>query len=173
MALLPSLECPDPRLRTQAVAVDPTRVPEADFQRLLDDMFETMYAAPGIGLAASQIDVHQRFMVLDVSEENNRPLVFINPVITATAGEQIYQEGCLSVPGIFADVERANQITVQAIGRDGQPFEMQTDGLLAVCIQHEMDHLVGKLFVDYLSPLKREMVRKKLAKARRLASDAA
>ncbi len=131
-------------------------------------MFETMYAAPGIGLAASQVDVHQRFMVIDVSEDHDSPLVFINPEIAVKTGEQIYQEGCLSVPGIFADVARASEITVNAIGRDGKPFQLQTDGLLAICVQHEMDHLLGKLFVDYLSPLKREMVRKKLAKQRRL-----
>jgi peptide deformylase len=170
MAQLDILEFPDPRLRTKAVAVDPAAVPAADFQRLLDDMFETMYAAPGIGLAASQVDVHQRFMVIDVSEEKNRPLVFVNPEILERAGEQVCQEGCLSVPGIFADVTRADRIRVRALGRDGQPFELEVDGLLAVCIQHEMDHLEGKLFVDYLSPLKREMVRKKLAKARRSAA---
>ena len=168
MALLPILEFPDPRLRTIAAPVDPARVLDPEFQRLLDDMFETMYAAPGIGLAASQVDVHQRFMVIDVSEQHDAPMVFINPEIRLKAGEQVYQEGCLSVPGIFADVARANEITVNALGRDGQPFELHTDGLLAVCVQHEMDHLLGKLFVDYLSPLKREMVRKKLAKQRRL-----
>ena len=168
MALLPILEFPDPRLRTIAAPVDPARVLDPEFQRLLDDMFETMYAAPGIGLAASQVDVHQRFMVIDVSEEHDAPMVFINPEISLKAGEQVYQEGCLSVPGIFADVARANEITVNALGRDGQPFELHTGGLLAVCVQHEMDHLLGKLFVDYLSPLKREMVRKKLAKQRRL-----
>ena len=173
MALLPILEFPDPRLRTKAVPVDPAKISDPAFQRLLDDMFETMYDAPGIGLAASQVDVHQTFMVMDVTEDKTRPLVFINPVITARDGDQVYQEGCLSVPGIFADVTRSNQITVQALDRNGQPFELEADGLLAVCVQHEMDHLIGKLFVDYLSPLKREMVRKKLAKQRRLADDAA
>ena len=170
MALLPILEFPDPRLRTKAVPVDPSWLAEADTQALFDAMFETMYAAPGIGLAASQVDVHRRFMVIDVSDDRSQPLVFINPEITLRSGEQVCQEGCLSVPGIFADVTRANEITVEAVGRDGQPFTLQADGLLAVCIQHEMDHLVGKLFVDYLSPLKREMVRKKLAKARRNAA---
>lgn len=170
MAQLPILEFPDPRLRTVAAPVDVARVTTPEFQQLLDDMFETMYAAPGIGLAASQVDVHQRFMVIDVSEEHDQPLVFINPEITERSGEQVCQEGCLSVPGIFADVTRSAGITVQAVGRDGQPFQMQAEGLLAVCVQHEMDHLLGKLFVDYLSPLKREMVRKKLAKARRKAA---
>jgi len=170
MALLPILEFPDPRLRTVAAPVDLSHVASPEFQQLLDDMFETMYAAPGIGLAASQVDVHQRFMVIDVSEEKDQPLVFINPEITERAGEQVCREGCLSVPGIFADVTRSDRITVKAIGRDGQPFEMRVDDLLAVCVQHEMDHLLGKLFVDYLSPLKREMVRKKLAKAKRNAA---
>ena len=170
MALLDILEFPDPRLRTRARPVDVARVGEPAFQQLLDDMFETMYAAPGIGLAASQVDVHERFMVIDVSEEKDQPLVFVNPEILAREGEQVCQEGCLSVPGIFADVTRADRIRVRATGRDGQPFELDVDGLLAVCIQHEMDHLEGKLFVDYLSPLKREMVRKKLAKARRQAA---
>jgi peptide deformylase len=164
MALLPILEFPDPRLRTKAAPVDPARLADPAFQQLFDDMFETMYAAPGIGLAASQVDVHQRFMVIDVSEEKNRPLVFVNPVITAREGEQVYQEGCLSVPGIFADVARANEITVQALDRHGQAFELHIDGLLAVCIQHEMDHLEGKLFVDYLSELKRERLKKKASK---------
>ncbi|TCZ79753.1 peptide deformylase [Lysobacter sp. N42] len=167
MAQLEILEFPDPRLRTVARPVDPAQVTTPEFQSLLGDMFETMYEAPGIGLAASQVDVHQRFMVIDVSEDRSQPLVFVNPEILERDGEQVYQEGCLSVPGIFADVTRANSIRVRAIGRDGAPFEMQADGLLAVCIQHEMDHLAGKLFVDYLSPLKREMVRKKLAKRQR------
>ena len=167
MALLPILEFPDPRLRTKAVPVESSWLAEEATQRLFDDMFETMYAAPGIGLAASQVDVHLRFMVIDISEEKDRPLVFINPEITTRTGEQVYQEGCLSVPGIFADVTCAAGITVRALDRNGKPFELATDGLLAVCIQHEIDHLDGKLFVDYLSPLKREMVRKKLAKQRR------
>ena len=167
MAQLELLEFPDSRLRTVARPVEPAPVTTPEFQRLLDDMFETMYEAPGIGLAASQVDVHQRFMVIDISEDRSTPLVFVNPEILERDGEQVYQEGCLSVPGIFADVTRANSIRVTAIGRDGQPFEMRADGLLAVCIQHEMDHLAGKLFVDYLSPLKREMVRKKLAKRQR------
>ncbi|QIK80994.1 peptide deformylase [Lysobacter sp. HDW10] len=170
MALLPILEFPDPRLRTKAVTVAVEAITTPEFQTRLDDMFETMYDAPGIGLAASQVDVHERFMVIDVSEENDAPLVFINPEILSKDGEQVYQEGCLSVPGIFADVTRANEIVVRAYGRDGQAFEMNADGLLAVCIQHEMDHLEGKLFVDYLSPLKREMVKRKLAKR---AKDAA
>jgi peptide deformylase len=173
MAQLTILEVPDPRLRTKAVPVDPSRVIDPEFQRLLDDMFETMYAAPGIGLAASQVDVHKRFMVIDVSEDKSGPQVFINPEILAKVGEQVYQEGCLSVPGIFADVTRADAIDVRFIDRNGQARELHADGLLAVCIQHEMDHLDGKLFVDYLSPLKREMVRKKLAKQRKLAGDAA
>jgi peptide deformylase len=167
MAQLPILEFPDPRLRTKAVPVDPAWLTEPDTQRLIDDMFETMYAAPGIGLAASQVDLHRRFMVIDVSEEKDQPMVFVNPRITHCDGEQVYQEGCLSVPGIFADVTRAERITVQALDRHGEAFELQADGLLAVCVQHEMDHLEGRLFVDYLSPLKREMVRKKLAKQRK------
>ena len=170
MALLPILEFPDPRLRTKAVDVDPADLATPAFQALLDDMFETMYEASGIGLAASQVDVHKRFMVIDVSEDRSRPMVFANPEIVASEGGQVYQEGCLSVPGIYADVTRADTITVRFLDRQGQPQELTTDGLLAVCIQHEMDHLVGKLFVDYLSPLKREMVKKKLAKARKHAA---
>jgi peptide deformylase len=167
MAQLPILEFPDPRLRTRASTVDPAWLAEPATQQLLDDMFLTMYEAPGIGLAASQVDVHRRFMVIDVSEEKDQPLVFVNPQILARSGEQVYQEGCLSVPGIFADVTRSNTITVTALDRHGASFELEAEGLLAVCVQHEMDHLEGKLFVDYLSPLKREMVRKKLAKQRK------
>lgn len=172
MALLPILEFPDPRLRTKAVPVDVAQLADEAFQQLFDDMFQTMYEAPGIGLAASQVDVHQRFMVIDVTDDKSRPLVFVNPQITARQGEQVYQEGCLSVPGIYADVTRSDVITVEALDRHGQPFTLEVDGVLAVCVQHEMDHLDGKLFVDYLSPLKREMVRKKLAKARKLATAA-
>ncbi|WP_028918479.1 peptide deformylase [Pseudoxanthomonas sp. J35] len=170
MAQLPILEFPDPRLRTVAAPVDPAQLATPEFQRLIDDMFETMYAAPGIGLAATQVDAHHRFMVIDVSEGKDQPMVFVNPQILERQGEQVYQEGCLSVPGIFADVTRADRITVRYLDREGRQQELTTDGLLAVCIQHEMDHLEGKLFVDYLSPLKREMVRKKLAKQRRHAA---
>jgi peptide deformylase len=169
MAKLPILEFPDPRLRTVA---KPVETVDADLVRLIDDMFETMYAAPGIGLAATQVDVHRRLLVLDVSEDKSRPMVFINPEILSAEGHQVYQEGCLSVPGIYADVTRANSVRVRALDRDGAAFELEADGLLAVCIQHEMDHLAGKVFVDYLSPLKREQVRKKLAKQAR-GSDAA
>ena len=169
MAKLPILEFPDPRLRPIAKPVDKV---DAELSRLIDDMFETMYAAPGIGLAATQVDVHRRLLVLDVSEDNSRPMVFINPEILSAEGHQVYQEGCLSVPGIYADVTRANSVRVRALDRHGEAFELEADGLLAVCIQHEMDHLAGKVFVDYLSPLKREQVRKKLAKQAR-GSDAA
>ncbi|MCD7098389.1 peptide deformylase [Stenotrophomonas sp. MMGLT7] len=167
MALLPILEFPDPRLRTKAAPVDAEQVTTPQFQQLLDDMLQTMYEAPGIGLAATQVDVHKRFMVIDVSEERNDPQVFINPEITARSGSRVYQEGCLSIPGIFADVSRADTITVRFLDRDGQQRQLDAEGLLATCVQHEIDHLDGKLFIDYLSPLKREMVRKKLAKARK------
>ena len=169
MARLPIIEFPDPRLRTVA---RPVKEVDTRIRQLIDDMFETMYAAPGIGLAATQVDVHERLLVLDVSEDKTAPLVFINPEILESTGSQVYQEGCLSVPGIFAEVKRAERIAVKALDRDGQEFELEAEGLLAVCIQHEMDHLAGKVFVDYLSPLKRELVRKKLAKQRR-AEDAA
>ena len=169
MAKLSILEFPDQRLRTVA---RPVEAFDATLSRLIDDMFETMYAAPGIGLAATQVDVHRRLIVLDVSEDKSRPLVFINPEILRAEGHQVYQEGCLSVPGIYADVTRAANVRVRAQDRTGAAFELEADGLLAVCIQHEMDHLAGKVFVDYLSPLKREQVRKKLAKAAR-GTDAA
>jgi peptide deformylase len=158
MALLTILEYPDPRLRTRAVPV--TRF-DAALSRLIDDMFETMYAAPGIGLAASQVNVHQRLIVMDLSENRDEPQVFINPEILASEG------GGLSVPGIFDKVERAQRVRVRAQDRQGSTFERELDGLVAVCLQHEIDHLEGKLFVDYLSGLKRERIRKKLDKERR------
>jgi peptide deformylase len=164
MARLPIVEFPDPRLRTVA---RPVQAVDGRIRQLIDDMFETMYEAPGIGLAATQVDVHERLLVLDVSEDKSYPMVFINPEVLSAEGSQVYQEGCLSVPGIYADVKRAEKIVVRALDRDGQPFELTAEGLLSVCIQHEMDHLAGKVFVDYLSPLKRELVRKKLAKQRR------
>jgi peptide deformylase len=164
MEPLTILEFPDPRLRTKAKPVEHV---DAELRALIDRMFATMYAAPGIGLAATQVDVHRRFMVIDVTEDHSQPLVFINPEISARDGKTVYQEGCLSVPGIYADVERADRITVRALDRDGNPFELEADGLLSICIQHEMDHLEGKVFVDYLSPLKREQVRKRLEKAQR------
>jgi peptide deformylase len=167
--MLEILEFPDPRLRTHA---QPVTVFDQALLHLIDGMLETMYAAPGIGLAATQVNVHKQLLVLDVSDEKNQPLVLINPRITASEGAQVYQEGCLSVPGIFADVERADRIAVEALDRHGKPLNFEADGLLAVCVQHEMDHLIGKLFVDYLSPLKRELVRKKLDKQRRAASAA-
>ena len=170
MALLPILEFPDPRLRTVAAPVAREHIADADFQTLIDDMFETMYEAPGIGLAASQVDVHQAFMVIDVSEEKDQPMVFINPQIAARDGEQVYQEGCLSVPGIFADVTRADRITVKYLDRAAKECELDVDGLLAVCIQHEMDHLAGKVFVDYLSPLKRGMLLKRMEKQRKASA---
>lgn len=164
MAILNILHFPDPRLRTRAAPV--TQV-DASIRQLVDDMFDTMYDAPGIGLAATQVNVHQRVIVIDVSEEKNEPRVFINPEIISRDGVEEMDEGCLSVPGVYETVERAERVKVRALNRDGQPFELETDGLLAVCIQHEMDHLEGKLFVDYLSSLKRERIRKKLEKLRR------
>jgi peptide deformylase len=164
MARLTILEYPDPRLRTRAVPV--TRF-DAALGKLVDDMFETMYAAPGIGLAATQVDVHERLIVMDVSKEQNAPLVFINPEIIARDGVEVTEEGCLSVPGIYDEVERADRVTVRALDRKGKPFERELDGIAAVCLQHEMDHLAGKLFVDYLSELKRERIRKKLDKDRK------
>ena len=164
MALLSILEYPDPRLRTRA---KPVTEFDASVQQLIDDMFETMYAAPGIGLAASQVNVHQRLIVIDVSAEKTEPLVFINPQILAREGLGMVEEGCLSVPGIFDDVERAVKVRVRAYDRNGQEFERDLDDMLAVCLQHEMDHLEGKLFVDYLSDLKRDRIRKKLDKDRK------
>ena len=164
MALRTVLEFPDPRLRTKA---QPVTEFDAALGTLIDDMLETMYAAPGIGLAATQVDVHKRVIVIDISREHNEPLVLINPEILSREGEANSEEGCLSVPGIFDEIKRAAKISVRAHDRDGGVFERDFDDILAVCVQHEMDHLEGKLFVDYLSDLKRERIRKKLDKERR------
>ena len=162
MALLPILEFPDPRLRTVA---KPVAQVDDTIRQLIDDMFETMYDAPGIGLAASQVNVHKRVVVIDVSEDKSQPLVFINPEIEVLDQEMNqYDEGCLSVPGFYETVERPGHIRVKALDRNGQPFVLEPQGLLAVCIQHELDHLNGKLFVDYISPFKRTRIRSKLEK---------
>ncbi|HYC08071.1 MAG TPA: peptide deformylase [Steroidobacteraceae bacterium] len=164
MALRTILEFPDPRLRTRAKPV--TAFDEA-LGTLIDDMLESMYAAPGIGLAATQVDVHQRVIVIDISKEHDEPLVLVNPEILSREGEASTEEGCLSVPGIFDEVKRAAKIRLRWQDRSGSAFERDFDDILAVCIQHEMDHLEGKLFVDYLSDLKRERIRKKLDKERK------
>ncbi|HET9390174.1 MAG TPA: peptide deformylase [Steroidobacteraceae bacterium] len=164
MAIRTILEFPDPRLRTRAV---PVRRFDADLRQLVEDMLESMYAAPGIGLAATQVDVHQRVIVIDVSKDRSEPFVLINPEILAREGKAESEEGCLSVPGIFEDVERAARVRVRAQDASGQFFERDCDEVLAVCVQHEMDHLEGKLFVDYLSDLKRQRIRKKLEKERK------
>ena len=161
MALLPVLHYPDPRLRTRAKPVDAV---DDDIRRLIDDLLETMYDAPGIGLAATQVNVHKRVLVVDVSENHDHPHAFVNPVIEFAEGTQEREEGCLSVPGFYEPVERAEQIRVVALDRQGNPFTLEAEGLLAVCIQHECDHLDGKLFVDYLSSLKRQRIKKKLRK---------
>ena len=162
MAILEILEFPDPRLRTIA---KPVLHIDDIAHSLIDNMLETMYNAAGVGLAATQIDVHQRVIVIDVSEERNQPLIFINPEITVLEGpEHEYDEGCLSVPGFYETVSRPEKVRVKALDRAGNSFEMHPEGLLAVCIQHEVDHLNGKLFVDYISPLKRKRIRSKLEK---------
>jgi peptide deformylase len=165
MALLPILRYPDPRLHTVARAV---KVVDARIQQLADNMLETMHEAKGVGLAATQVDVHERLIVMDTSELHNEPVVLINPEITWRSEEMaISEEGCLSVPQIFDDVERHARVTVRALGRDGQPFELTAEGMAAVCVQHEMDHLLGKVFVEYLSPLKRNRIRTKMLKKAR------
>jgi len=164
MALLPILEFPDPRLRTRAAPVESF---DAALGQLVDDMLATMYAAPGIGLAATQVNVHQRVIVIDASEQRDQPVVLINPEIISREGVELTEEGCLSVPQVFEEVQRAARVRVRARARDGSAFEREFEGLLAVCVQHEMDHLEGKLFVDYLSSLKRERIRRKLEKDRR------
>ena len=164
MALLKILEFPDPRLRKKAAEVEHF---DESLGRLIDDMFETMYEAPGIGLAATQVDVHKRLLVADVSTDRDDPRVLINPVILEKDGVAVTEEGCLSVPGYFEEVERAEHIHVRYLDRRGEQVESEMEGLLAVCVQHEMDHLEGKLFVDYLSEAKRQRIRKRLMKDRR------
>ena len=161
MAILDILHYPDKRLRTVAKAVGKV---DDSISKLVDDMFETMYAAPGIGLAATQVNIHQQIIVIDISEEKNQPLCLINPVIVAEEGTESCDEGCLSVPDIYEVVERSEKVTVNALDQNGDEYTLQADGLLAVCIQHEMDHLKGKLFVDYLSPLKLQRIKKRLQK---------
>jgi peptide deformylase len=169
MTKLAILEYPDPRLRTTAEAI---AVVDDAVRQLADDMLETMYAAKGVGLAASQVDVHRRLLVLDVSDTRDQPLVLINPEILAAEGRAPGEEGCLSLPGIYDKLERAARIKVQALDRNGVRFELEAEGMLAVCIQHEMDHLEGKLFVDYLSELKRQLIRRRLQKERKQRSPA-
>ncbi len=164
MAILKILQYPDPRLHTIAKAVASVNDP---VRKLVADMAETMYAAPGVGLAATQVDVHKKVIVIDTSEARDKLLTFINPEILASSGVSDCEEGCLSVPGIFEKVQRAEHVTVRALDREGKLFTMDADGLLSVCIQHEMDHLKGKVFVEYLSRLKQERIRAKLKKMRR------
>ncbi len=164
--LLQILHYPDPRLRRKA---EPVGAVTDEIRALVSDMAETMYNAPGIGLAAIQVGVLKRVVVLDLSEEHNQLQVFINPEIRESEGEQIMEEGCLSVPGVFEPVTRAGHVRVRALDREGRPFELEAAGLLATCIQHEIDHLDGKVFVDYLSRLKQQRIRKKLEKHQRLA----
>jgi peptide deformylase len=164
MAILDILNYPDPRLYTVA---KPVKEVDAAIRRLIDDMAETMYAAPGIGLAATQVNVHQQVIVIDISEDKQNLQVFINPKLVSKSGTQDFEEGCLSVPGIYDTVTRAEKITVEALDRDGKPFRLEAEGLLAVCIQHEMDHLQGKVFVDYLSQLKQVRIKNKMKKRQR------
>lgn len=163
MALMTILEYPDPRLRNRA---EPVAEVDGSIRELIDNMLETMYAAPGIGLAASQVDVHKRVIVIDISEERNAPHVFVNPELTLSGEAVETNEGCLSVPGFYEPVMRRDHVRVQALDRNGNPFALEASGTLSVCIQHECDHLEGKLFVDYLSNLKRARIRKKLKKQR-------
>lgn len=164
MALRKILVFPHPNLRIKAKPVEQV---DDEIRELVQDMFETMYDAPGIGLAATQIDVHKRVIVMDISENKNEPRVFINPEILAAAGEEEFEEGCLSVPGFYETVKRPETVRIRAMNEHGEAFEIDADGLLAVCIQHEIDHLEGKVFVDYISSLKRDRIRKKLLKAKR------
>ena len=165
MALLPILEYPDPRLRTRA---EPVTEVDGKIRKLIDDMFETMYKAPGAGLAATQVNVHLRVLVVDITEDRSRPVALINPEIIERSGEGKLEEGCLSVPGIYENIIRADRIRVRALGRNGKSQEIEAGGLLAVCIQHEMDHLEGVLFVDHISSLKRNMILRRLTKQKKL-----
>lgn len=167
MALLPILRYPDLRLHKKA---EPVRKVDDSIRRLAADMAETMYEAPGIGLAATQVDVHKRVIVIDVSEDKSQLLTLINPEITARDGEQVCEEGCLSVPGIYDKVARSEYVTVSALDLQGQPFTLEAEGLLAVCVQHEIDHLEGKVFVEYLSRLKQARIRNRLAKQARITA---
>ncbi len=169
MAILEILHFPDPKLRNKA---KPVMAVDENVRRFVDDMFETMYAAPGIGLAATQVNDLRRIVVIDVSEEHNAPLCLINPEIVEKEGEEVMEEGCLSVPDVFESVTRADKIKVCALNRAGDSFELEAVGILAVCIQHELDHLEGKLFIDYLSKLKRQRIRNKLEKSNRQKQDA-
>jgi peptide deformylase len=164
MAILEILNYPDARLYTVA---KPVLQVDTKIQRLIDDMAETMYDAPGIGLAATQVNVHQQIIVIDISESKNKLQVLINPNIKTKAGSQEYEEGCLSVPGVYESVTRAESIVVEALDRNGKPFVLEADGMMAVCIQHEMDHLLGKVFVQYLSPLKQNRIKTKMQKMQR------
>ena len=166
MALLDILHYPDKRLRTVAT---PVAEVSDEIRILVKNMFETMYDAPGIGLAATQINVHRRIIVIDISTENNQPICLINPEIIESDGVEVCEEGCLSVPEVYENVERAEHIIVKALNEKGEPITINTGGMLAVCIQHEMDHLMGKLFVDYLSPMKRARIKKKVSKINRLS----
>ncbi len=165
MSVLQVLHYPDERLR---IVAKPVKAVNADIQRIVDDMFETMYAEEGIGLAATQVDIHQRIIVIDVSENRDERLVLINPELLEKSGETGIEEGCLSIPEQRAFVSRAERVKIRALDREGNAFELETEGLLAICIQHELDHLVGKLFIDYLSPLKRQRIRQKLEKMARI-----
>lgn len=167
MSTLAILEFPDPRLRTVAA---PVTVFDAELKQFVADMYETMYAANGVGLAATQVNVHKRVLVADMSDDRNEPMVLINPEILEKDGQQVYQEGCLSFPGIYADVTRALHVKVRAQDVDGKEIVVEAEGPLAVCIQHEMDHLAGKVFVDYLSPLKRTMLLKRMEKQRKASA---
>lgn len=164
MAILDILNYPDPRLHKVA---KPVKEVDANIRRLIDDMRETMYDAPGIGLAATQVDQHIQLLIIDTSETKDHLQVFINPKIIEKSGEQDYEEGCLSVPGVYETVTRAEKITVEALDYNGKPFKLKAEGLLSICIQHEMDHLLGKVFVEYLSPLKRSRIKNKMLKLTR------